>query len=173
MPNIGLVLKQEISRLARKEIKGAIAPFRKDNAGLKRTVAELKRRVAGLERDNKRLQKTASAQAAVDAEVKPEAVERARISAQTIRTLRNKLGLTQVELAKLLGVSGQTIYQWESKDGPLTLRSAPKAAIIAARGLGAREARAQLEKIDAQKALSAKATAKKSKGRRSKSRKKK
>jgi DNA-binding transcriptional regulator YiaG len=170
MPNIGLVLRQEISRLARKEIKGAIAPFRKDNAGLKRTVADLKRRIVVLERDNKRLQKIASAQAAVDAEVKPEAVERARISAQTIRTLRNKLGLTQVELAKLLDVSGQTIYQWESKDGPLTLRSVPKAAIIAARGLGARDARARLEEIDAR---AAKATAQKGKGRRSKGRRKK
>ena len=54
MPNIATVLKDEISRLARKEIrkqtsvlKKASAQYRKDSAEMKRRVSDLQRKVAG------------------------------------------------------------------------------------------------------------------------------
>lgn len=50
MPHIARILKEEIQRLARKEVKVATAVLRKDTIALKRAVAELKRRVAGIVR---------------------------------------------------------------------------------------------------------------------------
>ena len=50
MANIGTVLKQEITRLARKEAKAAIEPLRKASATARRDVAALKREVADLQR---------------------------------------------------------------------------------------------------------------------------
>ena len=42
MPNLAVVLKYEIRRLARKEIRAATASLKSDNANLKRAVAQLK-----------------------------------------------------------------------------------------------------------------------------------
>jgi DNA-binding XRE family transcriptional regulator len=39
-----------------------------------------------------------------------------------VRTLRKRLGLTQAEFAKLAGVSGQTVVNWEATEGKIALR---------------------------------------------------
>ena len=74
---------------------------------------------------------------------------RIRVSGKSIRKMRHKLGLTQGEFAQLLGVSGQSVYQWERKDGPLKLRSATRKAVAEARTWGVREARRRLEEMNA------------------------
>ena len=48
MPNIASVLKQEITRLARKEVKTQSEAIRKASAQYRRDIAQLKRQVAGL-----------------------------------------------------------------------------------------------------------------------------
>jgi hypothetical protein len=53
MANLSSVLKSEITRLARKEIKCAVDPLRKANAAHRREIAELKRQVASLQRELK------------------------------------------------------------------------------------------------------------------------
>ena len=55
MSNIAQVLKSEIIRLSRKEVRAAANPLRSSNFILKKTVAELKKRVGALEAENKRL----------------------------------------------------------------------------------------------------------------------
>src|SRR5512137_1586233 len=50
MPNIGTVLKQEISRLSRKESRSQIDPTKKTTAQHRLDIATLKRQVAQLER---------------------------------------------------------------------------------------------------------------------------
>ena len=145
MPNIATVLKQEISRLARREIRASTAALRKDNAVLKRTVAQLKRRMATLERDS-RLLKAAEKrlrEAATESKVQREELQ-GRITAKGVRSLRSRLGLTRKEFAALSGVSKVTVYFWESKEGPLKLRQESKAALLELRAIGAREARRRL-----------------------------
>jgi len=149
VPNIAVVLKEEIRRLARNEIRANTKKLHDDNVALKHTITDLKRRLSELERKNKRLSKAAVAKGVVPDVAVKSGQDRARISAKAIRTLRSRLGLTQAELAQLLGVSAQSVYQWESKEGTLRLRSAPKAAVLEVREMGKKEARARLEKMGA------------------------
>lgn len=147
MPNIGVMLKDEIRRLARKEVKEATAKLHKSNVLLKRAVADHKRRIADLERQNKQLLAEAESRRAKTLKASDTEVGRARITGDMIRRTRAKLRLSQSELAKLLGVSGQSVYQWERKGGRLQLRGGTKAAVVEVRTLGAREAKRRLESL--------------------------
>jgi DNA-binding transcriptional regulator YiaG len=148
MPNIAKVLKEEISRISRKEAKAAVRPIRSPSVKARRAVADLKRRVALLEKANnllvKRLAKMEGGQPAAAAQAP---AERAWISGKGIKSLRKRLGLSQVEFAKLLGVSAMAVIRWEQKPGMLRLRAATKASVFSVRKLGAREARQRLDEM--------------------------
>lgn len=145
MPNLALVLKEEIRRLARREVKEDITRLRKDTAVLKRTAADLKRRVAKLEADNKRLVANSAKQRKESAQPVGDESQKARVSAKTIRQLRTKFKMSREQFGKLLGVSSQSIYQWERQEGRLMLRDRTKLAVVEVRRLGAREAQKRLE----------------------------
>ena len=149
MPNIAKILKDEIQRLARHEIKVAVTSLRKDNIALKRTVADLKRRLTTLEAANKRQAKKSEAVPSADAEITDSKVKAARISGKMIRSIRARLGLSQDAFARLVGVSSQAVYQWEAKLGRLDLRGDSKARIVAIRLLGKREAKQRLADMQA------------------------
>jgi len=152
MPNVAKVLKEEISRIARKEAKQAVNPVRKPGIATRRDVAFLKRKVAALEKIVRQLMTAASKTSAVQA---PAATEeggtRARITAKGMRSLRRRLGLSQADFAKLLGVTAQAIYILEKRSGALRVRNTTKAAYLGLRGVGAREARRRLDKLAAVK----------------------
>ncbi len=141
MPNIATVLKQEITRLARKEAKTHVEPLRKANAQYRRDIAELKRQLQAMKkrvdyldaRERKRLKEPVSVSTA----------GAPRFSPAWLNAHRDKLGLAAADYAELVGVSPQTIYNWEHG------RSKPKAkqlaALAAIRGIGKREALRRLE----------------------------
>ncbi len=145
MPNFVSAFKEEVRRLARKEVKDGTGKAHKFQAEMRRTLASLKRRVAKLETENRRLARATAGLKEQEAVASEDKADRLRISSTTIRTLRDRLRLTQADFAKLVGVSAQSIYQWERKGGRLRLRSNTKKALYAIRGLGAREARRRLE----------------------------
>jgi DNA-binding transcriptional regulator YiaG len=136
MPNIALVLKQEIVRLSRKEARTENATTRKAAAQYRRDIAALKRQLLQLQRQVAQLLKRApAAQAATLAEhgeTRP-----IRFSATGVRAQRNRLGLSQTDFAKLLGVSTQSVYNWESGNG--RPRGEQLARLAATRQLGKRE----------------------------------
>jgi DNA-binding transcriptional regulator YiaG len=70
-----------------------------------------------------------------------------RFVAKGLRSLRTRLGLSAKQLSLLLGVSEQSVYNWETKKA--TPRKEQLAAIIGMRDLGKREAQ---ERLDALKA---------------------
>jgi DNA-binding XRE family transcriptional regulator len=150
MPNVASVLKQEIARIARKEIKSAAAPVRRASVRARRDLADLKRRLALLEKANHELQghvaRLRAAQPAM-----PETGRRARLTAKGLRSLRRKLGLSQTDMGRLIRISGQAVAHLEQQQGALKVRNATRAALLAVRGLGAREARKQLAALAAQK----------------------
>jgi DNA-binding transcriptional regulator YiaG len=151
VPNFAKVWQDEVRRLARKETKDELVSMRQENAALKKYVASLKKRLETLERQSKRIQKhvavaTPDAVAAATPE-DGESGPRLRVSGKTVRTLRQRLGVTQAEFATLLGVTGQSVYQWERRDDRIRLRNATMQAFAEIKGIGAREARRRLEAL--------------------------
>jgi DNA-binding transcriptional regulator YiaG len=143
MPNIAAVLKEEICRLAKREInvstsstKGAVAQFRRDIAKLKRIVQTQQREISFLKTQEKK--RVGQPQVNGDEEL-----EGVRFSARSAKAQRERLGLSQQNYAKLVGVSSMTIYNWET--GKTRPRDEQLAALVALRGIGKREALAKLE----------------------------
>ncbi len=145
MPNIGKILKEEIQRLARKEIKAAIANLKKSNASLKRTAADHKRRLAQLERDSKLLQKQTEMHTF---KADGDEVEKSRITAKMIRSVRERLGISREDFGSLVGASPQSVYLWENKKGRLTFRGDTKASIVALRGTSKADAWKKLDEME-------------------------
>jgi len=148
MPNMAKVIKEEIIRLAKKEAVGAVAAVKQDTVKLKKVAADLKRRVAQLERENRRLVAAESKRQKEAPTVAPEETQKARVTAKGIRSLRKRLRLSGADFAKLAGVTTQSVYNWESRDGALQLRDTTRAAVLQARGMGARDAKQRLEDMD-------------------------
>ncbi len=145
MPNIASVLKEEILRLARKEVRSELESLKKASAQHRADLAELKRRVAGLEKQVSKVAK--KAQPKVAEGPSGEETSRVRFSAKGLATHRQRLGLSAADLGALLGVSAQSIYHWES--GKTKPRQQQVAAIAALRKMGKREVKARLAETEA------------------------
>jgi DNA-binding transcriptional regulator YiaG len=143
MSNIVAALKDEISRLARKEIKNQTMALKKTSAYYRRAFAEMKRRVADLEGKVSFLKKHAGHEA--PPQVDDKRMERVRFSPRGLRTHRSKLGLSAANYGKLIGVTGKTIYYWESEES--RPRKQQLAALAAIRGMGKKEAGARLNTL--------------------------
>jgi DNA-binding transcriptional regulator YiaG len=145
MPNIANLLKDEIARVARKEVraetrglKNAIAPYRSQ-------IAELKRRTRELELQVKRLGRV-TARAAPAASQDDEGERNLRFSAKGLATQRKRLGLSAQAFGALIGASGQSVYKWE--EGKTRPRAKHLPAIAALRGIGKKEAAARLAALE-------------------------
>lgn len=142
MSNVASVLKEEISRISRKEIRRETASLRKSSAAHRAEIAALKRRVQELERQLRRAsrggQSTGSGAANEDS-VSPGT----RFSAKSMAAQRKRLGLTAAECGRLIGASAQSVYNWE--EGKVRPRAQHLPAIFALRNLGRRQANEILE----------------------------
>jgi DNA-binding XRE family transcriptional regulator len=140
MTNIATAIKSEISRIARREIRGETASLKKSAAAHRHEIAALKKRIATLERVAKRGAPRAE-------RIKPNDDQgvRLRFRAGGFAANRKRLGLSAVEMGALVGASAQSVYAWES--GKVRPRSSQLAAIAALRQLGKKEAHARLEEI--------------------------
>lgn len=142
MPDIASVLKEEIARLARRELRVETERLKKAAAQQRSDIAQLKRQVADLERQLARLAKSGRTPVA-PAAVAAGTAENVRFSAKGLKTHRQRLDLTVAQLAKMLGVSDQTIYNWEA--GTTRPRAGQLSMIAALRGIGKRELAQHLE----------------------------
>jgi len=145
MPNIGTVLRDEISRLSRKEVRSNVDATRKAVAQHRHDIATLKRQVAQFERQVALLSRTVLGTRPVAPSESPSA--RVRFSARGLQSQRRRLGLSATDFGKLVGVSSQTIYNWEREASQP--RGEQRGKLAALRGLGKREAGARLKQLDA------------------------
>ena len=145
MSNIAKVLKAEIMRISRKEVKGATQGIGKSNTWLRKIMADLKRSVHFLEKENKRLVVTMGKYQVESPQTPDEETSKARLTSKGIRSLRNRLGLSQANFGKLLGTTAHSVYLWEKKEGALKLRDKTRQALLSIRGLRAGEARTKLD----------------------------
>ena len=146
MPNFASTLKQEITRLAKKEVKSQSAILKRSSAQYRRDIAQLKREIQAME---KKIAYLASREAGRLGQSGAESddVSNIRFSARSVRAQRKRLDLSAGDYGKLVGVSAQTIYMWES--GKSRPRQSQLAALVAIRGLGKREASTRLETFSA------------------------
>jgi len=149
MTTFAATLKKEIARIARKELRDDLATLRKASATHRHEIATLKRELretqAALREANRRagkaLQQAARAQpSGAGAAVDDSALKRGRravFSAERFKAQRERLGLTQKQMAAFLGTSALSVWKWES--GQVTPRARFLPAILALRGQGKRE----------------------------------
>ncbi len=146
MPNIAGVLKEEIRRLAKKEIKAQVGSTKQAVAKYRSEIAKLKRTLGQHEREIRLLtKKTHEGQP----ENEEEPLDSVRFSARSVKAQRSRLGLSAADYGKIVGVSGLTIYNWEH--GNSRPRKAQLAALVAVRGLGKREALQKLAELTPKK----------------------
>ncbi len=142
MPNIATVLREEIRRLARREAKSLVESTRKAAAQHRRDIAELKRTVAPLQKEVAFLRKT-EAKRGGKLQARNGDLEGTRFSSKSVRAQRSRLGLSRKDFGQLLGVSPQSLYNWENDEA--RPRDEAIAALVAVRKMGKREAEKRLE----------------------------
>jgi DNA-binding XRE family transcriptional regulator len=144
MPNIGSVLKQEIQRVARKELRAETQQLKKAISQYRGQIAQLKRQMQALERQVKRQGGSRGPARAAPAEAgDDEQGPSLRFSAKGLAAQRKRLGLSAAAVAKILGVSALSVYKWES--GKTRPRARQIEAIAQLRTMGKREATARLQ----------------------------
>jgi DNA-binding transcriptional regulator YiaG len=142
MGRVEEAVRSEIMRLVRKELRSVVLPLGKEVRQLKRGMGRLTKSVARLERVV--AAQVREAEARRDRlEVSEEEVRAARLSARLIRALRTRLGISQGQLAVLVGVSTSAVTKWEQ--GMISPRGQNRATLVALRKLGRRDARRMLE----------------------------
>ncbi len=144
MTNLATALKDEIRRLARKEIRAATTTMKSSIAQHRKDIAELKRQVRELTTEVKYLRR--QEQKRMGRPVTPESGTTVRFSPSWVRKHRDRLELSAADYGALVGVSGLTIYNWEK--GKTKPREKQLAAWAAIRTLGKREAWKRLEMME-------------------------
>ena len=140
MTSLGAVLKEEITRLSRKEIRKQVEPVRKASSGYRREIAALKRELAQLKRQVAAVGRVTKRPVEAPTESTP-----MRFVAKGLPSLRERLGLSQADFGKLAGVSGQSVYNWER--GSSVPRKAQLVVLAGLRSLGKREAQERLSQV--------------------------
>ncbi len=141
MANIAGVLREEILRLARKELRKQTGAFKRASAQYRRDIAELKRRISNLQRRLSPIERQTTRTASVP--IPKGDANGVRFTAKGLRSQRQRLALSAADFGKLVGVTGQSVYSWEHElSRP---RKQQVVRIASLRHLGKKEARGLLE----------------------------
>lgn len=143
MTNIASLLKAEISRVARKEVRAETASLKKSVSTYRAEIAALKRRAQALEIALRRLSKAHAKAAPVEAQAPP--AQKLRFVAKGLASQRRRLGLSAHDIGLLVGASGQSIYNWE--EGSVRPQAKHLPAIAALRTIGKKQAAARLASL--------------------------
>jgi DNA-binding XRE family transcriptional regulator len=144
MAQLAALLKAEITRLARKEIRAEVQALKKASVQHRGEIASLKRQLKDQQRVISRLGRVnrgGRASAAATRETDSDS-PKLRFRSSGFATLRQKLGLSAAEMGKLVQVTQQTIYHWEK--GSSKPRASQLARIAEIRKLGKRSVQEQL-----------------------------
>lgn len=142
MPNIAAAFKEEVTRLARKELRANTDTLKKAVASYRSEIAALKRRMQALERQVAKGSKKTAGEAPADEE---EASQSLRFRPEGLKKHRQRLGLSAADVAKILGVSGLSVYKWES--GKTRPRAKQLQSIAQLRRMGKKEAAKRLKDL--------------------------
>ncbi len=145
MPNIAAILKSEIARVARKEVRSETTATKKASSVHRSEIATLKRRVQALE---KQLRQLVAHQTRQSDRADPQPTSGpGRFSPKGLKSLRDRLGLSAHSLGLLIGASSQSVYNWE--DGKTRPQAKYLAAIAFVKTKGKKEITARLNDLQA------------------------
>jgi len=149
MGKIENIVKSEILRLAKKEVRAAFFPLRREVWKIRLNLSHLAKNFHSLERTTKeQIRRGESKKLKLEASM--EEAKASRITPERIRNLRKKLGISQKNLAFLAGVSLSAVASWEK--GKFHPNLNKKATLVAIRKLRKRE----MKKILASKRIETK-----------------
>lgn len=142
MANIASVLKAEMARIARKEVRSEIDSLKMTATNLRAQVSSLRSEMASLQKQVKDLTKQARSgppRAENSAQV------RHRFTAKGFTSMRARLGISAENMGRLVGATGAAIHNWEA--GAAIPRQKYQDAIFALRGKGKREIKKMLDAL--------------------------
>lgn len=148
MPNIASVLKAEVTRLARKELRGETEALRKTVSTQRTELTALRRRVLDLEKAVKLVARVAASNKATPRAPAGDEDSQFRFRAAGMVSNRKRLGLSAADFGLLVGATGQSVYAWEA--GKSKPRAQNLVAIAALRGVGKKEVAARLAALKTQ-----------------------
>lgn len=137
MANIAKVIREEIAAMVSREWKGA--GIAKELKAIDARLSRIEKRISALEAGRVK----AVPMSAGRTSAKKVDGRKLRFSSGSLKRLRGHLGVTQGELAKLLGVSGNAVWQWEA--GRARPRDKSIRELKELRGIGKREIRRRIE----------------------------
>src|SRR4030043_1314138 len=141
MAKIESIIKSEIQRLAKHEVRTVYRPLRKEVWGLKLKLSNLIKNFTVLDRLAKEAAKGKSTEPKLEAT--PEEVKASRLTPERIAGLRKKLGISQRELGLLVGATTGAVLSWEK--GKFKPQGEKKAALVALRKVRKRDVEKMLE----------------------------
>ncbi|MCY3761587.1 MAG: helix-turn-helix transcriptional regulator [Gemmatimonadetes bacterium] len=134
MPDLGKALREEMSRVAGRELRSALNPLNDQIRSLEREVTALRSQIGGGQGTAAKSTGKPSGNAKAAAPTQTAI----RITPASIKKHRKRLRLSQAQMGKLLGVSAITILNWEQ--GKSKPRAANREAIAELRGMGRKDA---------------------------------
>lgn len=139
---LATVMKQEIERLAARVVRTEVGQARKLLASHRRHIATLRREVDTLKRELQRVRALA-ASAEPAQPTRGRGAKPRRFRADGFKSFRERGGFSGADFGLLMGVSGQTILNWESK----RTKPSPEQTVLLAelRAKGVRELRDLLD----------------------------
>ena len=139
MGKVESTIKSEILRLAKREVKAAFLPLRREVWAMKLKLSGLSKGFAILNRQAKELRQ---GEARSKLEASPEEVKASRLTPERIRNLRKKKSISQRELGILTGATTGAVLLWEK--GKFKPNEDKKAALVALRKVTKRDVKKML-----------------------------
>ena len=163
MAKIEGIIKSEITRLAKREVRSFFLPLKREVRQIGVRLSGLSKGVASLNRMSKELH---LGEARPKLEATTEEVKASRLTPERISRLRRKLGISQREMGMLTGASLGAVQSWEK--GKFRPKGEKKAALVALRKMK----KGEVKKLLGEKAKGPKGSGAEGKGtRRERSRK--
>ena len=136
MAKLETVIKEAIARGARRQVRVVVTPLRREVIRLRRKVADLQATATTLRQSANGWKRLMEASPAIPRVSEAEA-KAARLSPRLIGSLRRRLGVSQMALARLVGVSAPAVAHWEVGDS--TPSGQNRMNLVALRRVGKRE----------------------------------
>lgn len=136
MAKLESAIKEAIARGARRQVRLVTLPLRRELLRLRRKVLELHGTMGDVRRSAAGWERMLESAPPVPP-VSADEVKSARMSPRLVQSLRKRLGLSQMSLARIVGVSAPAVAHWEA--GESTPAGQNRASLVGLRKLGRRE----------------------------------